>query len=160
VSQFKAKIFILWEDLKKNKENNNDGWRCLSRNNSVIIKPPRIQLLPLPSLLIQYMIILMPVMDGEQRFSGIHTLTPNIVVSPFFVLGYPGLNSGRRSVILTDEFHYFPRTLQTYACAPKLRGLSPQANYTDRATAAVGEVVPFLRIEGCCVVSATGPHGR
>jgi hypothetical protein len=24
----------------------------------------------------------------------------------------------------------------------KLRGLSPQANYTDRATAAVGEVVP------------------
>jgi hypothetical protein len=25
VSQFKAKIFILWEDLKKNKENNNDG---------------------------------------------------------------------------------------------------------------------------------------
>jgi hypothetical protein len=26
----------------------------------------------------------------------------------------------------------------------KLRGLSPQANYTDRATAAVGEVVPTL----------------
>jgi hypothetical protein len=24
----------------------------------------------------------------------------------------------------------------------KLRGLSPQANYTDRATAAIGEVVP------------------
>jgi hypothetical protein len=24
----------------------------------------------------------------------------------------------------------------------KLRGLSPEANYTDRATAAVGEVVP------------------
>jgi hypothetical protein len=24
----------------------------------------------------------------------------------------------------------------------KLRGLSPQANYTERATAAVGEVVP------------------
>jgi hypothetical protein len=43
---------------------------------------------------------------------------------------------------------------------PKLRRLSPQANYTARATAAVGEVVRLLRIEGCCVVSATGPHGR
>jgi hypothetical protein len=42
----------------------------------------------------------------------------------------------------------------------KLRGLSPQANYTDRATAAVGEVVPTFAGKGCCVVSATGPHGR
>jgi hypothetical protein len=43
----------------------------------------------------------------------------------------------------------------------KLRGLSPQANYTDRATAAVGKVVPtFADIEGCCMVSATGPHSR
>jgi hypothetical protein len=30
----------------------------------------------------------------------------------------------------------------------KLRGLSPQANYTDRATATVGEVVPTLQVEG------------
>jgi hypothetical protein len=29
-----------------------------------------------------------------------------------------------------------------------LRGLSPQANYTDRATAAVGEVVPTFVVEG------------
>jgi hypothetical protein len=36
----------------------------------------------------------------------------------------------------------------------KLRGLSPQANYTDRATAAVGEVVPTFAGRGCCVVSA------
>jgi hypothetical protein len=42
----------------------------------------------------------------------------------------------------------------------KLRGLSPQAKYTDRATAAVGEVVPTFAGRGCCVVSATGPHGR
>jgi hypothetical protein len=42
----------------------------------------------------------------------------------------------------------------------KLRGLSPQANYTDRATAAVGEVVPTFADRGCYVVSATGPHGR
>jgi hypothetical protein len=42
----------------------------------------------------------------------------------------------------------------------KLRGLSPQANYTDRATAAVGEVVPTFAGRGCYVVSATDSHGR
>jgi hypothetical protein len=30
----------------------------------------------------------------------------------------------------------------------KLRGLSPQANYTDRATAAVGEAVPTFADRG------------
>jgi hypothetical protein len=30
----------------------------------------------------------------------------------------------------------------------KLRGLSPQANYTNRATAAVGEVVPTFADRG------------
>jgi hypothetical protein len=42
----------------------------------------------------------------------------------------------------------------------KLRGLSPQAKYTDRATAAVGEVVPIFAGRGCYVVSATDSHGR
>jgi hypothetical protein len=42
----------------------------------------------------------------------------------------------------------------------KLRGLSPQANYTDRATAAVGQVVPTFAGRGCCVVSATNSQGR
>jgi hypothetical protein len=42
----------------------------------------------------------------------------------------------------------------------KLRGISPQANYTDRATAAVGEVVPTFAGRGCYVVSATDSHGR
>jgi hypothetical protein len=42
----------------------------------------------------------------------------------------------------------------------KLRGLSPQANYTDRATAAVGEVVPTFAGRGCYVVSPTDSHGR
>jgi hypothetical protein len=42
----------------------------------------------------------------------------------------------------------------------KLRGLSPQANYTDRATAAVGEVVQTFAGRGCYVVSATESHGR
>jgi hypothetical protein len=42
----------------------------------------------------------------------------------------------------------------------KLRGLSPQANYTDRATAAVGEVASTFAGRGCYVVSATDSHGR
>jgi hypothetical protein len=42
----------------------------------------------------------------------------------------------------------------------KLRGLSPQANYTDRATAAVGEVMPTFAGRGCYVVSSTDSHGR
>jgi hypothetical protein len=42
----------------------------------------------------------------------------------------------------------------------KLRGLSPQANYTNRATAAVGEVVPTFAGRGCYVVSAADSHGR
>jgi hypothetical protein len=39
----------------------------------------------------------------------------------------------------------------------KLRGLSPQANYTDRATA---DIVPTFAGRGCYVVSATDSHGR
>ena len=43
----------------------------------------------------------------------------------------------------------------------KLRGLSPHANYTDRAAAAGRRnECQLLRIEGCHVVSATGPHSR
>jgi hypothetical protein len=42
----------------------------------------------------------------------------------------------------------------------KLSGLSPQAKYTDRATAAVSEVVTTFAGRGCYVVSATDSHGR
>jgi hypothetical protein len=43
----------------------------------------------------------------------------------------------------------------------KLRGLSPRANYTDRATAACRQSqCQLLRIEGCHVVSAADPYGR
>ena len=43
----------------------------------------------------------------------------------------------------------------------KLRGLSPHANYTDRAAAAGRRSkCQLLRLEGCHVVSATGPHSR
>jgi hypothetical protein len=44
----------------------------------------------------------------------------------------------------------------------KLRGRSPQANYTDRATAACRRsfLVPNFAGRGCCVVSATNSHGH
>jgi hypothetical protein len=42
----------------------------------------------------------------------------------------------------------------------KLRCLSPQANYTHRATAAVGEVMTTFAGRGYYVVSATDSHGR
>jgi hypothetical protein len=38
--------------------------------------------------------------------------------------------------------------LAAFSSVTKLRGLSPQANYTDRATAAVGEVVPTFADRG------------
>jgi hypothetical protein len=43
----------------------------------------------------------------------------------------------------------------------KLRGLSPQANYADRATAACrGSQCQLFADRGCRVVSATDPHSR
>jgi hypothetical protein len=42
----------------------------------------------------------------------------------------------------------------------ELRGFSPQENYTDRATAACGQLMLTLADRGCRVVSATDPHGR
>ena len=53
------------------------------------------------------------------------------------------------------------RLLISYIYKTKLRGLSPRANYTDRAAAAGRRSwCQLLRVEGCHVVSATGPHGR
>jgi hypothetical protein len=42
--------------------------------------------------------------------------------------------------------HYIPENIKKKK-KKKLRGLSPQANYTDRATAAVDEVVPTFADE-------------
>jgi hypothetical protein len=43
----------------------------------------------------------------------------------------------------------------------KLRGRSPQANYTDQAPAACRRMlVPTFAGKGCCVVSATNSHCR
>jgi hypothetical protein len=41
-----------------------------------------------------------------------------------------------------------------------LRGFGPLANYADRATPLLGEVVPTFADRGCCVVSATNPPDR
>jgi hypothetical protein len=60
-----------------------------------------------------------------------------------------------------EVFRDFPRVFHANSTSKtKLRGLSPQVNYTDRATAAVGEVVPTFAGKGCYVVSATDSHGR
>jgi hypothetical protein len=50
--------------------------------------------------------------------------------------------NGNLKQVTTVPFPKLP-TLKT-----KLRGLSPQANYTDRATAAVGEVMPTFADRG------------
>jgi hypothetical protein len=61
------------------------------------------------------------------------------------------LSQGYEAVRITENGFYIKK---------KLRGLSPQANYTDRATAAVSEVVPTFAGRGCYVISATDSHGR
>ena len=56
---------------------------------------------------------------------------------------------------------YQAMEMASYSYFIKLRGLSPRANYTDRAAAAGRRSqCQLLRIEGCHVVSATDPHGR
>jgi hypothetical protein len=53
------------------------------------------------------------------------------------------------------------RMIQQTLKKKKLHGLSPQANYTDRATAACrGSNCQLLRIQGSHVVSVTDPYGR
>jgi hypothetical protein len=53
-----------------------------------------------------------------------------------------------------DSIRY-PGSLKAFI--KKLRGLSPRANYTDRATA---KFVPTFADGGCHVVSVTNPYGR
>jgi hypothetical protein len=60
--------------------------------------------------------------------------------------------------LLCQRLQHFDFTIQQRKL--KLHGLSPQANYTYRETAAVGEVVPTFAGRGCYVVSATDSHGR
>jgi hypothetical protein len=50
---------------------------------------------------------------------------------------------------------------QRYIIIKKLHGLSPRANYTDRATAACRRSDCKLSSDrGCHVVSVTDPYGR
>jgi hypothetical protein len=58
---------------------------------------------------------------------------------------------------LSTSFHNKDRKYEK----KKLSGFSPQANYTDRATAAcLLSLESTFADRGCCVVSATKPHGR
>jgi hypothetical protein len=66
----------------------------------------------------------------------------------------------RNSISFPSGFTSSEQVSLLLSIKKKLRGLSPQANYTDRATAAVGEVVPTFTGRGCYVVSATDSHGR
>jgi hypothetical protein len=50
---------------------------------------------------------------------------------------------------------YFDTMPTAQKTTKKLRGLSPRANYTDRATAACR---PIFADRGCHVVSVTGPY--
>jgi hypothetical protein len=56
------------------------------------------------------------------------------------------------------------QNFETLAEAKKLRGLSPQANYTERYRPSdrrmSAKLVPTFAERGCRVVSATDPHGR
>jgi hypothetical protein len=63
-------------------------------------------------------------------------------------------------VLLLQQIYGVVQQKNIYIYIYKLRGLSPQENYTDRATAAVGEVVPTFAGRGCYVVSVTDSHGR
>jgi hypothetical protein len=40
------------------------------------------------------------------------------------------------------------------------RGLSPRANYSDRAATACQQLVPTFTVRDCHVVSLTDPYGR
>ena len=57
--------------------------------------------------------------------------------------------------------HMDVKYVETSFHIKKLRGLSPRANYTDRAAAAGRRSeCQLFRIEGCHVVNATDPHDR
>jgi hypothetical protein len=48
----------------------------------------------------------------------------------------------------------------SYPLKKKICGPSPQANYTDRATATCRQLVPTFVDRGCHVFSVTDPYGR
>ena len=91
-------------------------------------------------------------------------------VSPMIIFGtntLPFFMNTINLITLQNVFHQYSsfiiiiNTNTKKKQTNKLRGLSPQANYTDRAAAAGRRSkCQLLRIEGCHVVSATGPHSR
>jgi hypothetical protein len=73
---------------------------------------------------------------------------------------YSSFRTSEGSLCLRQHDHCDHHVKHLLLKKKKLRGLSPQVNYTDRATAAVGEVLPAFAGRGCYVVSATDSHGR
>jgi hypothetical protein len=68
--------------------------------------------------------------------------------------------SGTIHNLRTDFIYIKFDTTSKFHTKTKLRGFSPQANYTNWTTAAVGEVVPTFAGRGCYVVSAMDSHSR
>jgi hypothetical protein len=74
-----------------------------------------------------------------------------------FILFELDLNGLPNNVIHVSSILKMEATLKK----TNLHGLSPRANYTDRATADCQRSDrQLLRIEGCYVVSVTDPYGR
>jgi hypothetical protein len=96
----------------------------------------------------------------RKHFSSVlpRTLFPFFVVIRFLTILKKKIFSGRCGPEAVAFIYFFSNIYKLNFI--KLRGLSPQANYTDRATAAVGEVVPTFAGRGSYVVSATDSHGR
>jgi hypothetical protein len=70
-------------------------------------------------------------------------------------LVYPAIYNFMRAFQSSD------RALFSYGKIKKLHGLSPRANYTDRATAAGRRSdCKLFADRGCHVVSVTDPYGR
>jgi hypothetical protein len=64
-------------------------------------------------------------------------------------------------VWMADLLHTLIQRATKFYSSLLLRGLSPRANYTDRATAACRRSwCQLLRIRGCHVVYLTDPYGR
>jgi hypothetical protein len=99
----------------------------------------------------------------------IHPNLPNSLFVPELCIHFPTkqqcymhrsvLHSGDRR--LDNPFSYSSARSANVLNLTKLHGLSPRANYTDRATAACRRSdCQLLRIEGCHAVSVTDPYGR
>jgi hypothetical protein len=85
-------------------------------------------------------------MNSNRKISCIDPLFRRMSLPPY---SWSVLMHVHTSAIAPEELILISRFLcGSRSLSVKLRGLSPQANYTDRATAAVGEVVPTFADRG------------